>query len=505
VWQGREIGDYNEQIQHRARIPGEEYAKLAEQFDPARFDPDAIARMARDAGMRYVVITSKHHDGFNLFHTRLSPFNSVEATPWGKDAIRLLSEACHRQGVRFGVYFSNIDWHYPGAAPMSDHNSDPITPALEAYALGQLRELLTRYGPLCEVWFDMGHPTPEQSAAMAGLVRSLQPDCLVSGRIFNQQEDFLVCGDNEVPEHWFEGAWEVPATVHPDTWGYRSWGTRPDRAEKTREKIRDLAFVAARGGNYLLNVGPRGDGSIPEYDQEVLRDMGRWLQVHGEALYGTRPEPHLRLPYGYATSRPGRLYLFVASPPEDGILRVPGWVAAAPRAHALGQDPALDLACQLSGTELSIQLPPDRLDSDLTVVALDTESDMPVLPADVLRANGSLTLQPAQALAWYRLAGTHYGDMRRRVVAREWTVLAGHQRSWKAELHRSQAGPAAGYLISAGDQWLQAVLPATQDPVTQELGMLTLPEGAPVAVRLRSIEPGRELRDAGVELRLVPA
>jgi alpha-L-fucosidase len=158
VWKGTNVDGYNEQIKHRAKIPSDEYNQLTNQYRADKFDPDFIARMAKEAGMRHVVITAKHHDGFNLWHTKLSEFNAVDATPFGKDAIRLLSDACARHGMKLGVYYSLIDWHYPGATPMSDHNSDPITPALEEYTMGQLRELLTGYGSLSEIWFDMSNP-----------------------------------------------------------------------------------------------------------------------------------------------------------------------------------------------------------------------------------------------------------------------------------------------------------------------------------------------------------
>ena len=139
---------YNEQIKHRAKIPWSEYEPLTNQFVADKFDPDFISRLAKEAGMRHVLITSKHHEGFNLWHTKLSTFNTVDSTPFGKDAIKLLSDACARQGMKFGVYYSLINWHYPGATPVSNHNSDPITAALEEYTVGQLRELLTGYGPL---------------------------------------------------------------------------------------------------------------------------------------------------------------------------------------------------------------------------------------------------------------------------------------------------------------------------------------------------------------------
>ena len=191
VWNGTNVPGYNEQIKHRAKIPSAEYNQLTNQFRAEKFDGDFIARIAKEAGMRHVIITSKHHDGFNLWHTKLSDFNAVDATPFNKDAIKLLSDACARHGMKFGVYYSLIDWHYPGATPMSDHNSDAITPALEEYTMGQLRELLTGYGPLSEIWFDMSKPSavttksPKPGLPVPGKQRSrstMKPGDTVHGR-----------------------------------------------------------------------------------------------------------------------------------------------------------------------------------------------------------------------------------------------------------------------------------------------------------------------------------
>ncbi|MCF7853394.1 MAG: alpha-L-fucosidase [Candidatus Pacebacteria bacterium] len=282
VWKDGLIPNgYSEQIQSHAGIPRDEYAALARQFDPARFDADAIAGLAVEAGMRYVVITAKHHDGFSLFHTRQSSFNVVDASPYGRDIVLELSEACRRHGLAFGVYFSWIDWHFPHAAPMSRHNSDPITPEHMAFNLAQVEELLTNYGPIAEVWLDMGAPTVEQSRQMAEHVHRLQPDAMINGRIWNDQGDFSVLGDNEVPTYRIAGPWQTPASIYKETWGYRAWQERTDLNGKIEECKANLREVLARGGNYLLNIGPRGDGSVVEFEAQVLRGIGRWIEKNG--------------------------------------------------------------------------------------------------------------------------------------------------------------------------------------------------------------------------------
>ena len=310
MWKGAQVEGYNEQIMHRAKIPWPEYHTLCSGFTAKNWDPDDIASLAEEAGMRYVVLTTKHHDGFNLWHTRSSEFNVFDATPAKQDVLGSLAKACARRHMALGLYYSLIDWHCPGAAPMSDTNSDPITSALEDYTVEQLRELLTGYGPIAEIWFGMSKPTRAQSTRFARLVHALQPACMVSGRIWNGQGDFQECGDNETPDHWLDGAWESSVTMFHDTWGYRSWQKHDDLAGKIREKIRDLAFITSRGGNYLLNIGPRGDGSLDPFDIAVLKGIGQWMEGHGAAIHDASPTPHLSVDFGYATSAPGRLYLF---------------------------------------------------------------------------------------------------------------------------------------------------------------------------------------------------
>jgi alpha-L-fucosidase len=289
VWKGRQIGEYNEQIMAHAKIPKDEYSALANVFNPVNWNPDSVAMLAKIAGMRSIVITSKHHDGFAMYHTKYSPFNVVDATPYKRDILKELAEACRKQGLRFGVYFSLIDWHFPGAMPMSKSNSDSIPPVHHQLNLNQVRELMTDYGPISEVWFDMGKPTPEQSKELASLVRTLQPNCLVSGRIWNDQGDFAVMGDNATPDFRVGTLWQTPASMFHETWGYRSWQVRGDAAQKAVEKLTKLIKIVSNGGNYLLNIGPMGDGSIVPFERDVLTMIGTWFSKNGEAIYNTTP------------------------------------------------------------------------------------------------------------------------------------------------------------------------------------------------------------------------
>jgi len=185
-----------------------------------------------------------------------------------------------------------------------------------------LRELMTNYGPIREIWFDMGKPTPEQSNLFATTVHKLQPQTMVSGRVWNYQGDFTVMGDNEVPKYGLDEPWQTPASIFGATWGYRSWQQRDDLQAKINENILKLVQVVSRGGNYILNIGPEGDGSVVPYEASVLSGVGSWLKPVSEAIYGTTASPFGDLDFGYATAKPGRIYLFVKAAPNNE-LRLP--------------------------------------------------------------------------------------------------------------------------------------------------------------------------------------
>lgn len=340
MWNGKKIDNgYSEQIFANGNLPPDQYAALAKQFNPQKFDPDAIAELAKAAGMKFIVITSKHHDGFNLFKTSQTDYNAVDGTPYGKDIVRQLAEACARHGLAFGVYYSTIDWHHSGGNTYIEGNSNPITAGQEAFNVAQLKELLGHYGPISEIWFDMGKSTPKQSAHFARTVHDLQPQTMVSGRVWNHQGDFTVMGDNAEPGVAIEEPWQSPASIFPETWGYRSWQVRDDLDGKIREHIARLVRVVSHGGNYILNIGPEGDGSVVPFEADVLKGMGAWMKTNGEAIYATEVQPFDPLDFGYATVGKGTLYLFVEKRPADGILKLPRLVDThLVSAHLLGGD-----------------------------------------------------------------------------------------------------------------------------------------------------------------------
>lgn len=311
VWDGKPVTKgYSEQIQSFAGIFSDWYGEVAYSFDPVSFNADSLAALAVKAGMRSIVFTSKHHDGFCMYRTATTGYNSFDMAACHRDFVKEMSDACRKAGLGFGIYFSLIDWNYPQAAPISSHNADFITPEHHALNKAQVRELLTSYGPVSEFWFDMGSLTPEQSHELYDLVHTLQPDCMVSGRLGNDCYDFAVMADNRYPDRAIQSNWQTAASMFNETWGYRSWQERGDVYVKSEEKLRSLLNVVSHGGNYLLNIGPDGDGNVVPFERDVLCHIGKWLDVNGEAVYGTE-SAGFALPEseGAVTARGNRIYI----------------------------------------------------------------------------------------------------------------------------------------------------------------------------------------------------
>jgi alpha-L-fucosidase len=413
MWQGQVVDNgYSEQIMANAPIPLDRYAALADKFNPVKFDPDGIVALAKAAGMKFIVITSKHHDGFNMFHTAQTRYNIVDATPYKRDVVKQLSEACARAGMKFGVYYSTIDWHQPGASTYIDGNSNPIAPGHAAFNVAQLKELLSNYGPISEIWFDMGKPTPEQSRMFAQTVHRLQPGTMVSGRVFNYEGDFTVMGDNEVPAFQIDEPWQTPASIFGETWGYRSWQKREDPPGKIHENILRLVQVVSRGGNYILNIGPEGDGSVVPYEADVLRGVGDWLKGRGEAIYATTAQPFRKLDFGYVTLGKNKLYLFVKDLPADGALHLPGLRdPQAGEAYLLNSPAATKFPVTEESNGVKIQVSQTSIENDgfLPVIVLPFSGKLDVQqPSISPETNGTFLLTPDLGDHFFNYNGRGY-------------------------------------------------------------------------------------------------
>ncbi len=370
VWKGQQIPGIGEWIMLRAEIPIAEYEALAPQFNPVKYDADQIVKLAKAAGQKYIVLTSKHHDGFCMYGTKETDYNIVDGTPYGSDILKDLADACAREGIKLGLYYSQTqDWHHPnGFGNTWDFNEDEqdFADYIDNYVKPQVREILTNYGPICIIWFD----TPRiierhQSQELLDLVHSLQPDCLVCGRLGNQLGDYATAQDNAIPpDLQAEIDWETPATIN-DTWGFK---THDHNWKSTTQLIQNLVDIVSKGGNYLLNIGPDAAGAIPEPSVERLEAMGAWLDVNGDSIYGTQPGP-IQGQTAYRTTQKGdTVYAHVFDWSADGKITLSGLEAASATWLNANCDAALEL--NREGDRLVLQGPSAAPNEHVTVIKL---------------------------------------------------------------------------------------------------------------------------------------
>ncbi len=357
----------------RGCIPVETYEKLAAVFNPTQYDADAFAQTAKAAGMKYIVITAKHHDGFAIFDSKVSQFDVVDATPYGKDILADLARACKTHGLKLCFYYSHAqDWHHPGGAG-NDWDFKPEEKDFEKYfeqkCKPQVRELLTNYGPVGLMWFDTPAViNPDQSRQLYQMVKSIQPNCLVNSRVGHGYGDYLSTGDNQIPMAVTQTPWEVPATIN-DHW---SWQTN-QRYKDPADTIRKLVDIVSRGGNYLLNVGPDPNGRIPPQSVVNLAEMGRWLKVNGPAIYGTSVNPfHHNFDWGVATAKTGCIFLHVTDWPKDKIV-LPGIRNPVRSCYLLCGGKKLKFSHDPANNMLSVTLPDKPVDPYVTVIAIEID------------------------------------------------------------------------------------------------------------------------------------
>ncbi|MEH6306681.1 alpha-L-fucosidase [Olivibacter sp. CPCC 100613] len=375
-WKGKRYYGSGEWIMNRAKIPVKEYEVAAASFNPTQFNADEWAQLAKDAGIKYVVITAKHHEGFAMFDSKVSTFDIVDATPYKRDPMKLLADAVRKQGMQFGFYYSQFqDWHDPNGGKNTwdfDESKKDYQTYYRQKAIPQLKELMTNYGDLGIVWFDTpGGLTKEQTQQFVDSLRILQPQSLFSSRVGHGLGDYRDYGDSEMPATPIKGAWESIYT-HNDSWGY----IKHDMNFKTPETIIQLlAEAASKGGNLMLNVGPDGSGRIPEYSVRFLRETGKWLQINGESIYGTTEGLIPQQPWGVTTSKPGKQYLHVWNRPHNGELLIPAFNRQVKKVYALAGRQVLNWHKQ--GNDIRIDLPTFPIDAKNTVFVLEYMGKVP--------------------------------------------------------------------------------------------------------------------------------
>ncbi len=365
------------------QIPWAEYQKYARSFNPVNYNPREWVSLAEEAGVKYIVITSKHHDGFCIFDSAYTENDSMGARI-KRDLLGELVKACREENMPIGFYYSIMDWYHPDYLPCRSWEKD--RPAAGAdfkryveYMKNQLRELVEKYQPVI-LWFDgeWEHKNEDYDALGIGqMLRQLKPDILINDRLFNRAPGL---GDFGTPENYVPATgwrnedgslrpWEVCMTMNFNGWGYNHFETEFRNAPQL---IRQLIEIASKGGNLLLNIGPRPDGTIQPEFVERLKQIGAWLRVNGEAIYGCQPSIFEKLPFfGRCTVKDNRLFIHIMGWPREKVIALPGLKNKVKSVYCLASREKLNFSQK--GKDLIIRLPDEAPDPVATVVVVEVE------------------------------------------------------------------------------------------------------------------------------------
>ena len=386
-YNGHQVKGIGEWIMNSAKIPVADYKEYGRKFNPEKYDAEAWVKMAKDAGMKYIVITAKHHDGFALFDTKVSTWDVVDATPYGRDLINPLAEACRKHGIKLGLYYSQAqDWVHPGGtaslrASNRGYNNMPNAAEVDAYtkqnnghwdpiqtsktfsqyvdeiAVPQVKEILTKYGDIAVLWWDTPKGIDQENAQKLNAVLAFQPHIITNDRLMKPEfPGDLTTPEQKIPKTGeLDGKyWETCMTMN-DTWGYKSFD---NNWKSTETLVRNLIDIASKGGNYLLNVGPTAEGDFPQESITRLAEVGKWMKINGEAIYGTTASPLVALPWGRSTMKVNKattsIYLSVFEWPQDGTLIIPGFKNAISSVKLLGDNKSITAKITSEGLQLNV-------------------------------------------------------------------------------------------------------------------------------------------------------
>lgn len=373
--------NYGEWIMHNAKIPRSTYSAIAKAFNPIQFNAEEWVKLAKAAGQKYMVITSKHHDGFAMYGTKATPYNIVDATPFKRDVLKELADACRKYGMKLGFYYSQAqDWYHPGGAVSGNKEWDSThIGSMEKYvdeiALPQVKEILSNYGDVAVLWWDTPtNMTRSMTQKLADVVKQY-PQLITNNRLGAGMGGDLETPEQFIPATGFPGRnWEVCMTMNGH-WGYNAWD---NRWKSTKELTQKLVDIVSKGGNFLLNVGPNAYGVIPIVCQQNLLEMGEWLQLNGESIYSTTASPFAYLPWGRATRKGQTIYLHVFDWPANRLLNIPIGNKITKAYLLADRKSALTINALKSSNQLLLPAySPDKMNA---VIAVEIEGEPVVLP-----------------------------------------------------------------------------------------------------------------------------
>ena len=411
-WKGKKVTGYAEHLMRKEKILRNEYLDLAHQFNPVKFDAEEWILSAKKAGMKYFIITAKHHDGFAMYDSEISDFDIAKQTPFKQDPMKELAVAAEKHGIKFGFYYSHaFDWEHPdapgndweynnpggdkllGGANWYDTHPEWLPKAIKYVnekAIPQIKELLTKYHPDI-LWFDTPHKLPlSENIRILKAVREIDQNVVVNGRLVRNAAanfgDYKNTADRPAEFYPVTGDWEAIPTTN-ESYGYHKY----DSSHKTvRHFIQLLASAASRGGNLLMNIGPKGDGAFDDKDLSILNGMGKWMAKNGESIYGTVASPLPLQSWGVSTLKENKLYLHVFNWPADGKLYIGGLPSAPKKVYSLADPSKIYPVRSGASPDYYIAVPGKAPDSINTVVILEWDGKLVTYPVRLLAPNSLL-------------------------------------------------------------------------------------------------------------------
>ena len=390
-------GGNAEWVMFSAKIPSAEYEKVCKKWNPSGFNADEWINLAKEAGMKYIVFTTKHHDGFCMFQSKYSDYNIVDYTPFGRDITQEIADACSKYGIKLGLYYSLADWHHPEFPPQYSNlesnfhgnpNPDADISKYADYQLGQINELMANYGSVSVAWFDGGGSFKDvdrysllKGDSIISIIRLNQHACLINDRIGGGKGDYGT-PEQHIPGEIQQQAFETCMTIN-DTWGYSKYDTN---WKSTNELLLKLVEITHKGGNFLLNVGPDGNGKIPEESVVRLKEIGEWLKIYGESIYGTKNSLFDSFEWGKSSTKlhpdgNSSIYFFIEKIPKNEKVTIPGITNKIKSVNMLSPNGKIKLKKAQTDRNLTIYLPNEMPDKYVNVIRLDLKG---IPPKDIV-------------------------------------------------------------------------------------------------------------------------